>query len=157
MILEDLEGPALMALSRQDLPILDIDFDGVGRGGYVVAPAAGDEQVVLVGTGAEVHTAIEAQKLLADQGIGARVVSLPSWELFADQDDAYRDEVLPPTLPKVSVEAAVTMGWERWVDRSVGVDRFGASAPGARSWRSSASPARTSRRSPRTCSPRPTR
>jgi transketolase len=57
-------------------------------------------------------------------------VSLPSWELFAQQDDAYRDEVLPPTLPKVSVEAAVTMGWERWVDRSVGVDRFGASAPG---------------------------
>jgi transketolase len=130
VILEDLEGPALMALSRQDLPILDIDFDGVGRGGYVVSPASGDEQVVLVGTGAEVHTAIEAQRILAGQGIGARVVSLPSWELFAEQDDNYRDEVLPPTLPKVSVEAAVTMGWERWVDRSVGVDRFGASAPG---------------------------
>jgi transketolase len=87
--------------------------------------------VTLVGTGAEVHTAIEAQKLLAGQGIGARVVSMPSWELFAEQDDAYRDEVLPPTLPRVSVEAAVTMGWERWVDRAVGIDRFGASAPGA--------------------------
>src|SRR6195952_3375434 len=127
VILEALEGPALMALSRQALPILDIDFDGVGRGGSVVSPASGTEQVVLVGTGAEVHTAIEAQKILAGQGIGARVVSLVSWELFAAQDDSYRDEVLPPTLPKVSVEAAVTMGWERWVDRSVGVDRFGAS------------------------------
>jgi transketolase len=130
VILEDLDGPALMALSRQDLPILDIDFDGVGRGAYVVSPASGEEQLALVGTGAEVHTAIEAQKLLSGQGIAARVVSMPSWELFAEQDDAYRDEVLPPTLPKVSVEAAVTMGWERWVDRAVGIDRFGASAPG---------------------------
>jgi transketolase len=77
-----------------------------------------------------VHTAIEAQALLAAEGIAARVVSMPSWELFAAQDDAYRDEVLPPTLPSVSVEAAVTMGWERWVDRAVGIDRFGASAPG---------------------------
>ncbi|HWH96329.1 MAG TPA: transketolase [Baekduia sp.] len=132
VIIEDLEGPAVMALSRQDLPILDIDFDGVGRGAYVVSPAAAGsaEQVTLVGTGAEVHTAIEAQKLLAGQGVGARVVSMPSWELFAEQDDAYRDEVLPPTQPRVSVEAAVTMGWERWVDRAVGIDRFGASAPG---------------------------
>jgi len=132
VMIEDLEGPAAMALSRQDLPILDIDADSVGRGAYVVSPASGsEERVTLVGTGAEVHTAIEAQGLLAGQGIGARVVSMPSWELFAEQDDAYRDEVLPPTLPKVSVEAAVTMGWERWVDRAVGIDRFGASAPGA--------------------------
>jgi transketolase len=131
VIIEDLEGPAAMALSRQDLPILEIDFDGVGRGAYVVSPASGaQERVTLVGTGAEVHTAIEAQAILAGQGIGARVVSMPSWELFAEQDDAYRDEVLPPTLPRVSVEAAITMGWERWVDRAVGIDRFGASAPG---------------------------
>jgi transketolase len=131
VIIEDLEGPAVLVLSRQDLPILEIDFDSVGKGAYVVSPASADEQVALVGTGAEVHTAIEAQKLLADQGIGARVVSMPSWELFAEQDDAYRDEVLPPTLPKVSVEAGVSMGWERWVDRAVSIDRFGASAPGA--------------------------
>ena len=130
VVIEDLEGPAVLAFSRQDLPILDIDFDGVGRGAYVLKPASGDEQVALVGTGAEVHTAIEAQKILADQGIGARVVSMPSWELFAQQDDAYRDEVLPPTLPSVSVEAGVSMGWERWVDRTVAIDRFGASAPG---------------------------
>jgi transketolase len=130
VILEDLEGPAVLVLSRQDLPILDIDFDGVGRGAYVLKPAASAEQLTLVGTGAEVSTALEAQKILADQGIGARVVSMPSWELFAQQDDSYRDEVLPPTLPSVSVEAGVSMGWERWVDRTVAIDRFGASAPG---------------------------
>jgi len=130
VIIEDIDGPAVLVLSRQDLPILAPNHDGVGRGAYVVSPAGGEERITLVGTGAEVHTAIAAQKLLAEQGIGARVVSMPSWELFADQDDAYRDEVLPPTLPRVSVEAAVTMGWERWVDRAVGVDRFGASAPG---------------------------
>jgi transketolase len=131
VILEDLEGPAVMALSRQDLPVLDIDFEGVGRGAYVVSDAdTHPARVTLVGTGAEVHTAIEAQRILAESGIGARVVSMPSWELFAEQDDAYRDEVLPPTMPRVSVEAAITMGWERWVDRAVGIDRFGASAPG---------------------------
>jgi transketolase len=90
----------------------------------------GEERLALVGTGAEVHTAIAAQKILAGQGIGARVVSLPSWELFAQQEDTYRDEILPPTRPRVSVEAGVTMGWERWSDRSLGIDRFGASAPG---------------------------
>jgi transketolase len=130
VIIEDLEGPAVLALSRQDLPVLDIDFDSVGRGAYVVSPSASEERVTLVGTGAEVHTAIAAQKILAGQGIGARVVSMPSWELFAEQDDAYRDQVLPPTLPRVSVEAGVSMGWERWVDRAVAIDRFGASAPG---------------------------
>ncbi|MCW2996624.1 MAG: tkt [Solirubrobacterales bacterium] len=134
VIIEDIDGPAVLILSRQDLPILKPDFDGVGRGAYVVSPADADparpERVTLVGTGAEVHTAIAAQKILAGQGIGARVVSMPSWELFAEQEDSYRDDVLPPTLPRVSVEAAVTMGWERWVDRAVGIDRFGASAPG---------------------------
>ena len=130
VILEDLEGPALMALSRQDLPVLDIDFDGVGKGAYILKPAEGPERVALVGTGAEVHTAVQAQALLAGEGIGARVVSMPSWELFAAQDDGYRDSVLPPTLPSVSVEAGVSMGWERWVDRSVSIERFGASAPG---------------------------
>ncbi len=130
VILEDLEGPAVMALSRQDLPILDIDVDGVGRGAYVLREAEGDERIALVGTGAEVHTALEAAALLAKDGIGARVVSMPSWELFAAQEDSYRDRVLPPTLPSVAVEAGISMGWERWVDRSVSIDRFGASAPG---------------------------
>src|SRR3954447_21288791 len=130
VILEEIDGPALMALSRQDLPIMETTGKGVGSGAYVVREATGQERAAVVGTGAEVHTAIEAQKLLAGQGIGARVVSMPSGELFAEHDDASRDRVLPPTLPSVSVEAAVTMGWERWVDRAVGIDRFGASAPG---------------------------
>jgi transketolase len=134
VIIEELEGPAVMALSRQDLPILQIDPDNVRKGAYVVSPELDPAQparVTLVGTGAEVHTAIEAQRLLAETGIASRVVSMPSWELFAEQDDAYRDDVLPATMPRVSVEAAITMGWERWVDRAVGIDRFGASAPGA--------------------------
>jgi len=132
VIIEEIDGPVAMALSRQDLPILDIDYDGVGRGAYVLKEPdpAHPEQIALVGTGAEVHTALEAAALLERDGIGARVVSMPSWELFAEQDDGYRDGVLPPTLPSVAVEAGVSLGWERWVDRSVSIDRFGASAPG---------------------------
>jgi transketolase len=130
-ILEDLEGPAVLALSRQDLPILPADFDGVARGAYVVRdPEDREAQVVLVGTGAELHTALAAADELAQDGIGARVVSMPSWELFEQQDESYQDEVLPPFLPALSVEAGVTFGWDRWVDDFVGIDRFGASAPG---------------------------
>src|SRR3954451_11713311 len=118
------------ALSRQDLPVLsDVDPAGVAKGAYVLRDAD-DPQVVLVGTGAEVHTALGAADLLGEDGVRARVVSMPSWELFADQEQAYRDEVLPPGLPSVSVEAGVSLGWERWVDRSVSIARFGASAPG---------------------------
>jgi transketolase len=127
-IIEDVEGPVAMALSRQDLPILDHDVSGLAKGAYVVSK--GDE-IVLVGTGAELHVAIAAAELLKADSVSARVVSMPSWELFEAQDDDYRDSVLPPTLPSVSVEAGVSMGWSKWVDRSVSIDRFGASAPGA--------------------------
>jgi transketolase len=128
--LQDIDGPVAFALSRQDLPILaDADPAGVAKGAYVLRDAD-DPQVVLVGTGAEVHTALGAADRLAEDGVRARVVSMPSWELFEAQDDAYRDEVLPPGLPSVAVEAGVSLGWERWVDRSVSIDRFGASAPG---------------------------
>jgi transketolase len=75
--------------------------------------------------------AIAAAEQLKAQGVAARVVSMPSWELFEAQDDDYRDSVLPPTIPSVSVEAGISMGWSKWVDRSVAIDRFGASAPGA--------------------------
>jgi transketolase len=78
-----------------------------------------------------VSVALEAADRLADDGIRARVVSMPSWELFAAQHEAYRESVLPGDLPSVSVEAGIAMGWERWVDRSVSIERFGASAPGA--------------------------
>jgi transketolase len=131
VILEDLDGPAALILSRQDLPILpDADFDGVARGAYVLR-GDDDPEVAIVGTGSELSVAIGAAELLAGDGVRARVVSMPSWELFADQDDGYRDSVLPPGLPAVAVEAGVSQGWERWVDRVVSIDRFGASAPGA--------------------------
>ena len=130
VILEHADGPVAMALSRQDLPILaEADAEGVAKGAYVLRDAD-DPQAVIVGTGAEVHTALAAADLLAQDGVPARVVSMPSWELFEAQEDAYRDEVLPPGLPSVAVEAGISLGWERWVDRSVSIDRFGASAPG---------------------------
>ncbi|MEN3282190.1 MAG: transketolase [Solirubrobacteraceae bacterium] len=130
-ILEDLDGPAALVLSRQDLPVLaDADFDAVARGAYVLRDTEGAE-VAIVGTGSELSVAIGAADLLADEGVRVRVVSMPSWELFEAQDDGYRDAVLPPGLPSVSVEAGVSQGWERWVDRAVSIDRFGASAPGA--------------------------
>jgi transketolase len=129
-ILEDIDGPAALILSRQDLPVLpDADFDGVARGAYVLR-GDDDPEVAFVGTGSELSVAIGAAELLAADGVRTRVVSMPSWELFAAQDDAYRDAVLPPGLPSVAVEAGVSQGWERWVDRVVAIDRFGASAPG---------------------------
>jgi transketolase len=129
-ILEDLDGPAALILSRQDLPVLaDADFDGVARGAYVLR-GDDDPEVAFVGTGSELSVAIGAAELLTGEGVRTRVVSMPSWELFAAQDDAYRDAVLPPGLPSVAVEAGVSQGWERWVDRVVAIDRFGASAPG---------------------------
>ena len=131
VILEDLDGPAVLVLSRQDLPVLpDASADGVARGAYALRDA-GDPEVVLIGTGSEVSVALAAADRLDADGVAARVVSMPSWELFAAQDEAYRDGVLPAGLPAVSVEAGVTLGWERWSDRAIGIDRFGASAPGA--------------------------
>ena len=128
-------GPTVLSLTRQDVPDLgDKPEDAVDRGGYVVRDADGGIDIVLIGTGSEVQIAVTAADLLAADGVAARVVSLPSWERFQAQSQDYRDEVLPPTVSaRVSVEAAATFGWERWVgDRgaSVGLDRFGASALG---------------------------
>jgi transketolase len=124
------DGPVLLVLSRQDLPVLEGTADGdLTRGAYVLydPPHAA---VTLIGTGSEVAVCIDAaQGPLAAAGIPARVVSMPSWDRFAAQDAAYRDAVLS-TLPRLSVEAGATFGWERWADASVGIDRFGASAPG---------------------------
>jgi len=131
LMLDGLDGPGVLALSRQNLPVLaDVEHQAVAKGAYVLRPAAGEEQLVLIGTGSEVHTAVEAAEALAADGIHARVVSMPSWELFDAQDQSYRDSVLPPSIPTLSVEAGVTMGWDRYADRAVGIDRFGASAPG---------------------------
>jgi transketolase len=133
-----------LALSRQNLPVVDrspgsglAGAEGVARGAYVLAEAAGlaDGElpdVLLLGTGSEVQIALAARDRLAGEGVRARVVSMPCWEWFEDQDPAYRDAVLPPAVrARVSVEAAATHGWQRWVGdagRSVGIDHFGASA-----------------------------
>ena len=131
----DGDGPTALILSRQDLPVLEataeLAADGVRRGAYVLAdPGDGPAQVILLATGSEVALCVDAARLLAEAGTRVRVVSLPSWELFADQGDTYRDEVLTPGVPVLSVEAASTFGWERYADDSLGIDHFGASAPG---------------------------
>ena len=128
--------PVALVLSRQKLPVLDAAAArGTARGAYVVADAPdGKPRALLLGTGAEVHVALAAQKLLAGEGVATRVVSMPCWELFAEQDAAYRASVLPASVrTRVSVEAGVTLGWERWLGdggQAVGLDRYGASAPG---------------------------
>jgi transketolase len=126
-------GPTALVLSRQNLVVLDgtAGHDGVAHGAYVLRDVD-DPQVVLIGTGSEVAVALGAADLLTEgEAIRARVVSMPSWELFEAQPASYRDQVLPAGVPTVSVEAASTFGWARWADRSVGIDRFGASAPGS--------------------------
>jgi transketolase len=131
-IVEDIEGPAALFLSRQDLPVLDRGELGAGAGhagGADVLREAedADPEVIIVATGSEVWVALEAADLL---DVAVRVVSMPSWELFERQDDDYQDDVLPEDVPTVSVEAGVSMGWERWADEHVSIERFGASAPG---------------------------
>jgi transketolase len=130
VILEDVDAPVALVLSRQSVPVLaEAEGAGVARGAYVLRDGD-DPDVVVIGTGSEVSVALAAAERLAADGVVARVVSMPSWELFAAQDDAYRDQVLPPGLPSVAVEAGVAQGWQRWVDRTVSIERFGASAPG---------------------------
>jgi transketolase len=106
----------------------------LAKGGYVLADSKGTPDVILIGSGSEVHLCLEAQGLLAKQGVAARVVSLPSWELFEKASQSYRDQVLPPEVTvRVSVEAGAGFGWERYVGRKggiIGINRFGASAPG---------------------------
>jgi transketolase len=139
--IERADGPTALALTRQDLPPIDrqayAGARGLHRGAYVLADADGGRQpeLVLIATGSEVWVALEARERLQAEGIATRVVSMPCWELFAEQDQAYRDEVLPPAVrARLAVEAAATFGWERWVGEDgevVGIDHFGASAPGA--------------------------
>jgi transketolase len=127
-------GPVALLLSRQDVPVLEPERvgDGVGRGAYILQDPPREPDVVLVASGSEVAVALEAAELLDHDAIGARVVSMPSWELFEAQDPGYRRWVLPPRVPAVSVEAGIAQGWSRYVDASVSIERFGASAPGSR-------------------------
>jgi transketolase len=127
--LEDVSGPALLVLTRQDLPVLEGTREGLARGAYVLADGEPPD-AVLVATGSEVWVALAARDLLGERGIQVRVVSMPSWELFAAQASSYQHEVLPADVPKISLEAASTFGWARWVDHAIGIDSFGASGPG---------------------------
>jgi transketolase len=102
----------------------------VARGAYVLEHGGDDPDVVLVGTGSEVSVCVEAARLLSDEDIVVRVVSMPCWDLFEDQDDDYQEAVLPADVPALSVEAASSFGWARWADASVSIDRFGESGPG---------------------------
>jgi transketolase len=136
---EHRDGPTALALTRQNVPTLNIAPEilaaGVPRGGYVAADGDGDgnPEVILIGTGSEVSIALAAASLLAADGVQTRVVSMPCCELFAAQEQAYRDAVLPPAVTcRVAVEAGVTLGWERFTGDGgavIGIDRFGASAP----------------------------
>jgi transketolase len=130
--------PVALVLTRQDVPILDrsryASAEGLRRGGYVLAdPDGGDPEVILIATGSDVALAAAAHEQLVANGIRSRVVSLPCWELFDRQDQAYRDSVLPPSIrARVSVEEASTVGWDRWVGpsgRMIGMHTFGSSAP----------------------------
>jgi transketolase len=128
----DSNGPTLLALSRQDLVVLDGTADryaDVARGAYVLRDVA-DAAITLVGTGSEVAVCLDAADVLAAEGVGARVVSMPSWDLFARESDDYRNSVLDDARPILAVEAGSSFGWERWADDSVSIDRFGKSGPG---------------------------
>ena len=138
MAIERQDGPVALALTRQKLPVLEGTAEkareGVARGGYVVRDASsGSPELIVMATGSELQLAMAAASTLEDDGIPTRVVSMPCWERFDAQDQAYRDEVLPPGVRKrVSVEVGVSLGWERWVGDEgaiVGLDHFGASAP----------------------------
>jgi len=136
-LMEHNDGPVFLSLTRQALPNLDravyAPADGLRKGAYVLADAEGELKVIVIATGSELSVAVEARDALQAEGIGTRVVSMPSWTLFAQQDRSYRDQVLPPAVrARVSIEAASPMGWEKWIGsegHAIGISRFGASAP----------------------------
>ena len=141
LAMENRRGPVLLVLTRQNLPILEGTrekaAEGVARGAYVLADAEGGKpQAILIATGSEVQLAMQARKLLAEQGIGVRVVSMPSWELFERQSPEYKESVLPAGVTaRLAVEMAYPLGWERYVgDKGavLGITKFGASAPGSK-------------------------
>ncbi len=132
-----LKRPVAFALTRQKVAVLDDATgkiaQGAAKGAYILQDSDSPAEIVLIATGSEVHTALEACKILTAGGRHARVVSMPSWELFSEQPASYQDTVLPPTLKRrLSIEAGSTMGWHRWVGSegdTIGIDHFGASAP----------------------------
>ncbi len=135
--LQTMDSPTALLLSRQKLPILDLQkADGdLTKGAYILKDAE-NPSVILIGSGAEVHLCLEAAQRLDDKGIAARVVSMPSWELFEKAPESYRKRILPPDVSvRVAVEAGISLGWERYIGTSgkvISIDRFGASAPGGK-------------------------
>ena len=130
--------PTALLLSRQKLPVLHkyaaVIHDNAGKGAYVLDAGQGEAKAVIIATGSEVHLALEAQAKLAEEGICVSVVSMPSWDMFEMQSEEYKKSVLPEGLPKVAVEAGVTLGWSRYTgseDNVIGINKFGASAPGS--------------------------
>jgi len=130
--------PAFLSLTRQGIPpqkrITEEGADALRKGAYILAEASsGSPEAILIASGSELQLAVEARETLESEGISTRVVSMPSWRLFMDQDPGYRDQLLPPEVTlRVSVEAGTTLGWERWTGSqgtSVGLDHFGSSAP----------------------------
>ncbi len=138
LAIERKDGPTVLALTRQKVAVLDrtklASAEGARRGGYVLLDCQGTPEAIVLATGSEVHIALAAVERLQAEGKKVRLVSLPCWDLFEAQPEAYRESVLPRSVTaRVSVEAAATFGWSRWVgDRGVaiGLDHFGASAPG---------------------------
>jgi len=135
--LERRNGPTTLILSRQNLPILDhsevAPASGLQRGGYILWEADSKPDVLIISSGSEVHIALDAGRQLKDKGVAARVVSLPSWELFEAQSNDYRQQVLPPNIKaRISIEAGTTLGWDRYIGsqgKAIGVSQFGVSAP----------------------------
>ncbi len=133
-----IKGPVALVLSRQKLPILDTKrypvLEGVSKGAYVLSDSKSEvPDLILIATGAEIHLALKSQAVLKSKRISTRVVSMPSWELFEDQPSSYRSKVLPRDVPKLAIEAGVTLGWGKYIGEKgkvIGLDRFGASAPG---------------------------
>lgn len=131
-------GPVMLVMTRQKLPILDRTglgtAEGLQKGAYILSDPDGKPDLVLMATGSEVHIALEAAETLSGDGTKVRVISMPCWELFDEQTEEYRNQVLPPEISaRIAIEAASSLGWERYVGpsgRIVGIDRFGASAPG---------------------------
>jgi len=127
------DGPTAIILTRQKVPVLagtaERAAEGLPKGAYTLVDEDGGLDLILIGTGSEVQLCVGARDLLAPDGTRARVVSMPSWELFAEQPESYRNGVFPPDVPRLAVEAGASFGWERYADDVVAIDRFGASAP----------------------------
>jgi len=136
--MEHREGPVALILTRQNVPVIDRSrfnpANGLRKGSYILADSPAKPETILIATGSEVYLALEVYERLHNEGIGVRLVSMPSWELFEKQPEEYRNKILPPEITvRMSIEAGVTLGWHKYVGlhgEIVGIDHFGASAPG---------------------------